>query len=664
MNFFSTKISKLFLSVLVIVAGLIITATHVFAAGNINGTQKYSQFFTIDLNADDIRDFIDWSPTNGGANVTDSGISGYIWGETVGWINLSPTHNPVTLTCPSNPGDPAYLGGYAWGQNTGWINFAPTNATGANKPQINTATGKISGTVWSQNYGWIQLSSPETPSGSSYDPSVGLVTSWHGCGSSPTVPGCTNPVASNYNPSATTDDGSCILPSGGGSGGGSGGSGGSGDGGCASPLVMIGGVCTMPVSGCTNPAASNYNSSATINDGSCTLSSGGSGGTGGGGNGGPGGSDSSGGTGGGGGGSRTSGGSGGGGTSGGNSASNTSNTSSSYSPGSVNGGRTQVAAGGPLGIFSIPTLAGVNNFLHTLPKTWKWVLPLVGVIGLLGTLPGIITRFANLLLGFLFGRKKQRGIVYDSVTKEALDPAYVSVIDIVTGKEILNQITDIHGRYGFVLKKGSYKMTVGKTHYQFPSEKLAGKTNDETYDHLYFGGIFTVENEQDVVTMNIPMDPLATDWNQEAKRKMGIIHWFMKYQNKVAWIAEILFGIGFLVSLVIAYYYPDWWNITMVVLYVIITVVQSIGYGPVGFGTITKNGVPVAYAIVRVYNATLNHEVAHTVTSDKGGYYILVAKGHYYVTIETKNPDGTYTVVFTSPVMDANQGLVNRSFKI
>jgi hypothetical protein len=51
------------------------------------------------------------------------------------------------------------------------------------------------------------------------------------------VPGCTNPSATNYNPSANQDDGSC----------------------------------TFIVRGCTNPSAINYNPSANQNDGSCRF---------------------------------------------------------------------------------------------------------------------------------------------------------------------------------------------------------------------------------------------------------------------------------------------------------------------------------------------------------------------------------------------------------
>jgi hypothetical protein len=56
----------------------------------------------------------------------------------------------------------------------------------------------------------------------------------------PPVSGCTDPAATNYDPNATVDDGSCTYP-------------------------------PPPVSGCTDPAATNYDPNATVDDGSCTY---------------------------------------------------------------------------------------------------------------------------------------------------------------------------------------------------------------------------------------------------------------------------------------------------------------------------------------------------------------------------------------------------------
>jgi len=71
--------------------------------------------------------------------------------------------------------------------------------------------------------------------------------------------GCTDPAASNYNSMANVDDGSCIISSGSGSGS-SGESGGGSSGGSSSGSQIY---------GCTDPSASNYDYNATMEDGSC-----------------------------------------------------------------------------------------------------------------------------------------------------------------------------------------------------------------------------------------------------------------------------------------------------------------------------------------------------------------------------------------------------------
>ena len=56
-------------------------------------------------------------------------------------------------------------------------------------------------------------------------------------GTIPSVPGCTDSTATNYDPTATTDDGSC----------------------------------TYDILGCTDINATNYDATATVDDGSCTY---------------------------------------------------------------------------------------------------------------------------------------------------------------------------------------------------------------------------------------------------------------------------------------------------------------------------------------------------------------------------------------------------------
>jgi hypothetical protein len=78
-----------------------------------------------------------------------------------------------------------------------------------------------------------------------------------------TFDGCTDPNATNFNPLATGDDGSCI----------------SGIPGCMDTNALNyntlanvdDGSCSYPMEGCTNPEADNYNPAAVNDDGSCQI---------------------------------------------------------------------------------------------------------------------------------------------------------------------------------------------------------------------------------------------------------------------------------------------------------------------------------------------------------------------------------------------------------
>jgi hypothetical protein len=68
------------------------------------------------------------------------------------------------------------LSGYAWGENVGWINFAPATAGVV----IDAATGEFSGEAWGENVGWIRFAS------SGANPFV-VTTGWN-CDPAPAAP--------------------------------------------------------------------------------------------------------------------------------------------------------------------------------------------------------------------------------------------------------------------------------------------------------------------------------------------------------------------------------------------------------------------------------------------------------------------------------------------
>ncbi|MDA0882040.1 MAG: choice-of-anchor B family protein [Bacteroidetes bacterium] len=81
------------------------------------------------------------------------------------------------------------------------------------------------------------------------------------CAEPDVILGCTNSSACNFNPAATSDDGSCLLPDG-----------------CTdinacnynANALCDDGSCILP-DGCTNPLACNFDANATCDDGSCLV---------------------------------------------------------------------------------------------------------------------------------------------------------------------------------------------------------------------------------------------------------------------------------------------------------------------------------------------------------------------------------------------------------
>jgi hypothetical protein len=95
--------------------------------------------------------------------VSKDGVTGYLWGENIGWIkfdydgmagaaNTSATDWGVVNDGCGN------LSGYAWGENIGWVNFDPAHS----QVVVDHETGSFSGYAWAENIGWIQFGHPAT----------------------------------------------------------------------------------------------------------------------------------------------------------------------------------------------------------------------------------------------------------------------------------------------------------------------------------------------------------------------------------------------------------------------------------------------------------------------------------------------------------------------
>lgn len=272
------------------------------------------------------------------------------------------------------------------------------------------------------------------------------------------------------------------------------------------------------------------------------------------------------------------------------------------------------------------------------------------------------------LLMIIFGFKKPRhpwGTVYDSVTKQPIDPAYVVLMDM-QGNEVATSITDIDGRYGFNVAAGTYKILVNKTNFEFPSKKLVGKTGDELYDNLYFGETITVKEEGEVIIKNIPLDQLNFDWNEFAKNEQHRLSYYRRSDLTIAHISNFFFWFGFIVAVIALLASVTVYNGIVFVLYVVMFIIRHYSPQFKSKGSIIEavTDEPLPFAILHVLSPSTGQEITHKVADRLGNYYCLVPNGTYSIVIDRKNADASYTKVPVAHPVVVTQGYLKHQFEI
>jgi hypothetical protein len=316
---------------------------------------------------------------------------------------------------------------------------------------------------------------------------------------------------------------------------------------------------------------------------------------------------------------------------------------------------------------NLELVAGVFTFIGLISFSYASISNLISTYLSNTEFSYIPNRLWHLLLGLFGFKRKNRpwGTVYDSVTKQPLDPAVVTLFD-EKGNEVKTAITDLDGRYGFVLENGTYTISAGKTNYTFPSKIMAGMKSDELYSNLYFGEKFTSNKVGDLVIKNIPMDQENFDWNEYAKRQANLMHFFSKRTLWVKRITDILFLFGLISAGIILFFVPNTLNTFYFVLYIGIFILHMSGLTSKSFGFVKdkKTGLPITFGIVSVYSDIFGTKMVEKVTDKNGRYYCLVPNGKYYVTIQKKNKDGSYTLEYKSSGFEVKNGVIRNDFEI
>jgi hypothetical protein len=277
----------------------------------------------------------------------------------------------------------------------------------------------------------------------------------------------------------------------------------------------------------------------------------------------------------------------------------------------------------------------------------------------------VFLKFLGLLTG-LFRKKRPEpwGVVYDSVTKQPIDPAYV-VVERMEEGEKRSAITDLDGRYGFFLPPGHYSLLANKTHYKFPSEKLIGKSHDELYDNLYFGSSFPLEENQ-IIRYNIPLDPVGFDWNEFAKNKDKIFSLYSRRQKLRVWVFNSLFYIGMVLSSYGTLLHPTKLNMSVLAVYGGIIVFQAFWKRKHKVTTLMNKATkqPIPFAIISVTVPGLGVLMKKIVSDELGRFYLLVPPGVYDVTVSEKQDDASYAVVWQKKNVSFKKGILDEDILV
>lgn len=261
------------------------------------------------------------------------------------------------------------------------------------------------------------------------------------------------------------------------------------------------------------------------------------------------------------------------------------------------------------------------------------------------------------LLGVLGLRKRRAywGTVYDSFSKQPLDPVVVELFDAETGAKLDESITDLAGRYGFLVQPGTFIMKAKKNHYQFPSKDLVGST-DGIFDNLYHGESVTIQHESDVVSPNIPMDPLAFDWNQQDKQRLIKLH--PKFDYAMYLLSGLVFWTGFVWTIIVTFSNPSLINVILLALYGVAVVFQLLPVSLRLWGRLYNQNT---FEVMPQMSLKLVHEqlqgvvVAHRNSGPDGKFFIKVPQGTYIMKVLDQND----VLVSEKHIQVGQQGIVN-----
>lgn len=236
--------------------------------------------------------------------------------------------------------------------------------------------------------------------------------------------------------------------------------------------------------------------------------------------------------------------------------------------------------------------------------------------------------FTSPFLFFARRKRKAFGVVYNSATKVAIDLAIVRLYDDATNQLVKSAVTDVLGKYFFIVKPGRYRLTVTKHGFVFPSTDLADVKDDGIYLDVYSGQPIDVTAHDATIAANVPLDVAQ---GQALHTPVGIRH-----RKTLRRLQTIISFSGSFLSMIVFFVMPSMLTGVLALLQICVFLLfrhlahpkRPRGWGVV-YSAISRQ--PVGNAVVRLFEPKYNKLVETTLTDSLGRYSFLVGPNEYFV---------------------------------
>ncbi len=292
------------------------------------------------------------------------------------------------------------------------------------------------------------------------------------------------------------------------------------------------------------------------------------------------------------------------------------------------------------------------------------VTPTLVTVSVINTAPAIVSAGMNFwaYLHFIFiepllilFRKKRKnwGVVYDSLTKMPISLAMVRLYRKEDRRLIQTKVTDREGRYLIMVKDpGNYYLEVTKPNYDFPTKILSTEKMDTKYIDLYHGEEVAIKDKEAAVSVNIPLDVRE----KKVRPIRAVIRSFALQHLKT-----VISYVGLILAILVLIIYPSVITILALVFHVVFYIIFRkllIPTKPKGWGIIYDEQTKQALhnVVVRLFDLKFNKLLETQLTDSQGRYAFLVGQNVFQVMAEK---DGYQTKEIKPVDLSANDQIVN-----